>query len=151
MPNTPGFTMIISIFSEIIQGDVHENVTKRRKLDDEHENMTINVDTVGKRSIINITKDRKTDKKKNKYKEKKKKKEENFRQMMDDNDDVAFRDKKNKTNKKHLKNRYVEKKKTLSLEEEYYGPLSKPKKKKSMYSVDKLTVSIKNAHFVLIH
>jgi hypothetical protein len=33
--------------------------------------MTINVDTVGKRSIDNITKDRKTDKKKNKYKEKK--------------------------------------------------------------------------------
>jgi hypothetical protein len=124
MPNTPGFTMIISIFSEIIRGDVHENVTKRRKLDDEHENMKINVDTVGKRSIINITKDRKTDKKKNKYKEKKKKKEENFRKMMNDNDDVAFRDKKNKTNKKHPKNRYVEKKKkdkkkTLSLEEEY--------------------------------
>ena len=137
MPNTPGFTMIISIFSEIIQGNACENVTKRRKLDDEHENMTINVDTVGKCSIINISKARKTDKKKNKYKEKKKK-EENFRKMMDDNDDVAFRDKKNKTNKKHHKNRYVEKKKkdkkkTLSLEGEYYGPLSKPKKKKSMY------------------
>jgi hypothetical protein len=63
MPNTPGFTMIISIFSEIIQGDVCKNVTKRRKLDDEHEKMTIN--TVGKRSIINICKDRKTDEKKN--------------------------------------------------------------------------------------
>ena len=66
MPNTPGFTMIISIFSEIIQGDVCENATKRRKLDDEHETMTINVDTFGKRSIINISKDRKIDKKKNK-------------------------------------------------------------------------------------
>ena len=56
--------------------------------------------------------------------------------MMDDNDDVTFRDKKNKTNKKQHKNKYVEKKKkdkkTLSLEEEYYGPLSKLKKKKSM-------------------
>jgi hypothetical protein len=93
--------------------------------------MTINVDTVGKRSIINISKDRKTDKKKNKYKEKKK--EKNFCKMMDDNDDVTFRDKKNITNKKHRKNKYVEKKKTLSLEEEYYGSLSKPKKKKSMY------------------
>jgi hypothetical protein len=51
MPNIPGFTMIFSIFSEIIQGDVCENITKRRKLDDEHEKMTINVDTVGKRSI----------------------------------------------------------------------------------------------------
>jgi hypothetical protein len=92
MPNNHGFTMIISIFSEIIQGDVCENVTKRRKLDDEHEKMTINVDTVGKRSIINISKDRKTDKKKKKYKEKKKK-EENFRKMMD-NDDATFKDKK---------------------------------------------------------
>ena len=131
MPNIPGFTMIFSIFSEIIQGDVCENITKRRKLDDEHEKMTINVDTVGKRSIINISQDRKTDKKKNKYKEKKKK-EENFCKMMD-NDDATFWDKKNKTNKKDHKNKYVEKKKTLSLEEEYYGPLSKLKKKKSMY------------------
>ena len=70
-----------------------ENITKRSKLDDEHEKMTINVDTVCKRSIINISKDRKTDKKKNKYKEKKKK-EENFCKMMD-NDNVTFRDKKN--------------------------------------------------------
>jgi hypothetical protein len=83
----------IYIFSEIIQVDACENITKRRKLDDEHEKMTINVDTVGKRSIINISKDRKTDKKKNKYKEKKKK-EENFRKMMD-NDDATFWDKKN--------------------------------------------------------
>ena len=60
MPNIPGFTVIFSIFSEIIQGDVCENITKRRKLDDEHEKMTINVDTVGKRSIINISQDRKT-------------------------------------------------------------------------------------------
>ena len=113
-----------------------ENITKRRKLDDEHEKMTINVDTVGKRSIINISQDRKTNKKKNKYKERKKK-EENFCKMMD-NDDATFWDKKIKTNKKDHKNKYVEKKKkdkkkTLSLEEEYYGPLSKPKKKKSMY------------------
>ena len=41
--------------------------------------------------------------------------------------------KKIKTNKKHHKNKYMEKKKTLSLEEEYYRPLSKLKKKKSMY------------------
>ena len=57
---------------------------------------------------------------------------------MMDNDDVAFRDKKNKTSKKQHKNKYVEKKekdkkKTLSLEEEYYGLLSKLKKMKSMY------------------
>ena len=57
---------------------------------------------------------------------------------MMDNGDVTFRDQKNKTNKKHHKNKYVEKKKKdknkmLSLEEEYYGPLPKPKKKKSMY------------------
>ena len=55
-----------------------------------------------------------------------------------DNDDVTFRDKKNKTNKKQHKNKDIEKKKkdkkkTLSLEEEYYGPLSKLKKRKSMY------------------
>ena len=125
MPNIPGFTMIFSIFSGIIQGDVCENITKRRKLDNEHENMTMNVDTVGKRSINNVSKDRKTDKKKNKYKEKKKK-EENFCKTMD-NDDATFRD------KKHHKNKYMEKKKTLSLEEEYYGPLSKLKKKKIMY------------------
>ena len=42
---------------------------------------------------------------------------------MMDNDDVAFWDKKNKTNKQHHKNKYVEKKKkdkkkTLSLEKE---------------------------------
>ena len=127
--------MIIFILSEIIQGDACGNITKRGKIDEEHETMTINVDTVGKRCIINISKDRKTDKKKNKYKEKKKK-EENFCKMMD-NDDVTFRDKKNEKNKKQHKNRYVEKKKkdkkTLSLEEEYYGPLSKLKKKKSMY------------------
>jgi len=61
----------IYIFSEIIQEDACENITKRRKLDNEHGKMTINVDTVGKRSIIN-SKDRKTDKKK--YKEKKNKK-----------------------------------------------------------------------------
>ena len=46
--------------------------------------------------------------------------------------------KKIKTNKKHHKNKYVEKKKKdkkkmLSLEEKYYGPLSKLKKKKIMY------------------
>jgi len=127
---------IISIFSEIIQGDACENIAKRRKLDNEHEKISINVDTVGKRSISNISKDGKTDKKKNKNKEKKKK-EENFRKMMN-NDDATFWDKKNKTNKKQHKNRYVEKKKKdkkkmLSLEEEYYGPLSKPKKQKSMY------------------
>ena len=58
--------MIISIFSEIIQGDVRENVVKRRKLDEEHEKITINLVTVGKHSIINISKDRKIDKKKNK-------------------------------------------------------------------------------------
>ena len=51
------------------------------------------------------------------------------------NDDATFWDKKNKINKKQHKNKYMEKKKkdkkkTLSLEEEYYGPLSKPKKKK---------------------
>ena len=63
--------MKIYIFSEIIQEDACENITKRRKLDNEHGKMTINVDTVGKRSIIN-SKDRKTDKKK--YKEKKNKK-----------------------------------------------------------------------------
>jgi hypothetical protein len=119
-----------------MQGDACGNITKRGKLDEEHETMTINVDTVGKRSIINLSKDRKTDKKKNKYKEKKKK-EENFCKMMD-NDDVTFWDKKYKTNKKQHKNKYIEKKKkdkkkTLSLEEEYYGPLSKLKKKKSMY------------------
>jgi hypothetical protein len=128
--------LIISIFSEIIQGDECANIAKRSKLDNEHENISINVDTVGKRSINNVSKDRKTNKKKNKYKEKKKK-EENFRKMMD-NDDATFWDKKNKTNKKQHKNKYVEKKKkdkkkTLSLEEEYYGPLSKLKKKKSMY------------------
>ena len=50
-----------------------------------------------------------------------------------DNDDATFWDQKNKTNNKHHKNKYVEKMKTLSLEEEYYGPLSKLKKKKSMY------------------
>ena len=55
-----------------------------------------------------------------------------------DNDDATFWDKKNKTNKKQHKNKCVEKKKkdkkkTLSLEEEYYGPLSKLTKKKSMY------------------
>ena len=122
--------MIIFILSEIIQGDACGNITKRRKLDEEHETMTINVDTVGKRSIINVSQDRKTDKKKNKYKEKKKK-EENFCKMMD-NDDVTCRDKKNRTNKKQHKNN-LEKKKTLSLQEEYYGPLSKLKKKKSMY------------------
>jgi hypothetical protein len=43
------------------------NIAKRRKLDNEHENISINVDTVGKRSINNVSKDRKTDKKKNKY------------------------------------------------------------------------------------
>jgi hypothetical protein len=128
--------LIISIFSEIIQGDECANIAKRRKLDDEHENISINVDTVGKRSINNISKDRKTDKKKNRYKEKKKK-EENFRKMMD-NDDATFRDKKIKQIRKITKINDVEKKKkdkkkTLSLEEEYYGPLSKLKKKKSMY------------------
>ena len=128
--------MIISVFSEIIQGDECENIAKRRKFDKEHENISINVDTVGKRSIINISKDRKTDKKKNKYKEKKKK-GENFRKRMY-NDDTIFWDKKNKTNKKNHKNKCVEKKKkdkkkTLSLKEEYYGPLSKPKKQKSMF------------------
>ena len=85
--------MIISIFSEIIQGDECANIAKRSKLDNEHENISINVDTVGKRSINNVSKDRKTNKKKNKYKEKKKK-EENFRKMMD-NDDATFWDKKN--------------------------------------------------------
>jgi len=55
---------IISIFSEIIQGDACENIAKRRKLDNEHEKISINVDTVGKRSISNISKDGKTDKKK---------------------------------------------------------------------------------------
>ena len=84
--------MKIYIFSEIIQGDACENITKRRKLDDEHKKMTINVDTVGN-SINSISKDRKTDKKKNKYKEKKKK-EENFHKMID-NDDATFKDKKN--------------------------------------------------------
>ena len=128
--------MIISIFSEIIQGDECENIAKRRKFDNEHENISINVDTVGKLSINNISKDRKTDKKKNKYKEKKKK-GEHFRKRMD-NDDAIFRDKKNKTNKKNHKNKCVEKKKkdkkkTLSLEEEYYGPLSKLKKRKIMF------------------
>ena len=56
--------MINFILSDIIQGDACGYITKRRKLDEEHEKMTINVDTVGKRSIINISKDRKTDKKK---------------------------------------------------------------------------------------
>ena len=64
--DTPEFLLIISIFSEIIQVDECANITKRRKLDEEHEKMTINVDTVGKRSIINISNDRKIDKKKNK-------------------------------------------------------------------------------------
>ena len=50
-----------------------------------------------------------------------------------DSDDVTFKDKKNKTNKKQHKNEYVEKKKMLSLGEEYYGPLSKLKKRKGMY------------------
>jgi hypothetical protein len=121
---------LIFILSEIIQGDACGNITKRRKLDEEHEKMTINVDTVGKRSINNRSKDRKTDKKKNKYKEKKKK-EENFCKMMDD-DDVTFRDKKQHKNK-YMEKKKKDKKKTLSLEEEYYGPLSKLKKKKSMY------------------
>ena len=94
-----------------MQGDACGNITKRGKLDEEHETMTINVDTVGKRSIINLSKDRKIDKKKNKYKEKKKK-EENFCKMMD-NDDVTFWDKKNKTNKKQHKNKYIEKKKKI--------------------------------------
>jgi hypothetical protein len=71
--------MIFFIFSEIIQGDVCENVTKRRKLDDEHEKMTINVDTVGKRSIDNISKDRKTDKLKTNTK---KRKEEERREFL---------------------------------------------------------------------
>jgi hypothetical protein len=44
LPNTLGFILIISLFSEIIQGYVCENATKRRKLDDEHETMTTNVD-----------------------------------------------------------------------------------------------------------
>jgi hypothetical protein len=66
--------MIFFIFSEIIQGDVCENVTKRRKLDDEHEKMTINADTVGKRSIDNISKDRKTDKLKTNTKKRRRKK-----------------------------------------------------------------------------
>ena len=83
---------LIFILSEIIQGDACGNITKRRKLDEEHEKMTINVDTVGKRSINNRSKDRKTNKNKNKYKEKKKK-EENFCKMMD-NDDATFWDKK---------------------------------------------------------
>ena len=122
--------MIIYIFSEIIQGDECANIAKRRKLDNEHENISINVDTVGKRSINNRSKDRKTDKKKNKYKEKKKK-EENFCKMMDD-DDVTFRDKKQHKNK-YMEKKKKDKKKTLSLEKEYYGPLSKLKKKKSMY------------------
>jgi hypothetical protein len=56
--------LIISIFSEIIQGDECANIAKRRKFDNEHENISINVDTVGKRSINNVSKDRKTDKKK---------------------------------------------------------------------------------------
>jgi len=47
--NTPGFILKIYIFSEVIQGDACENITKRRKLDNEHEKMTINVETVGKR------------------------------------------------------------------------------------------------------
>jgi hypothetical protein len=67
--------LIISIFSEIIQGDECENITKRRKLDEEHEKMTINVDTVGKRSINNISKDRMTDQKKNKYKKEEERRE----------------------------------------------------------------------------
>ena len=92
--------MKIYIFSEIIQVDAYENITKRRKLDDEHEKMTINVDTVGKRSIINISKDRKTDKKKNKYKEKKKK-EENFCKMMD-NHNATFKDKKKKKKRRKI-------------------------------------------------
>jgi hypothetical protein len=86
---------------------------------------------------------------------------------MMDNDDVTFKDKKNKTNKKQHKNEYVEKKKKdkkkmLSLEEEYYGPLLKAEEKEKyvliqMYSVDKLTVSmelrfsIKIAHFGPFH
>jgi hypothetical protein len=53
--------LIISIFSEIIQGDECANIAKRRKLDNEHENISINVDTVGKRSINNVSKDRKTE------------------------------------------------------------------------------------------
>ena len=64
LPNTLGFILIISLFSEIIQGYVCENATKRRKLDEEHETMTINVDTVGKHSIINISKDRRSIKRK---------------------------------------------------------------------------------------
>jgi hypothetical protein len=66
--------MIFFIFSEIIQGDVCENVTKRRKLDDEHEKMTINADTVSKRTIDNISKDRKTDKLKTNTKKRRRKK-----------------------------------------------------------------------------
>ena len=60
--------MKIYIFSEIIQGDACENIAKRRKLVNEHEKMTINIETVGKRSINNISKDRKTNTKKRRRK-----------------------------------------------------------------------------------
>ena len=45
---------LIFILSEIIQGDACGNITKRRKLDEEHEKMTINVDTVGKRFQVRL-------------------------------------------------------------------------------------------------